>query len=523
MNANRMSSSRVIQFAKGVWRNIVHHGATATRGFKPIARLLKTIWSRKLYISVSTSVMIALVLFTAILVQFPDFVLSIWRWLRMRGDVNYFEMVRNIVLFVGGSFALYIAYWRSFHAIRQQKMDEHERLDEWVQNGSDWSRKPYISVSVGVTIALGLLTAILVQLPDFILSIWRWLRMGGDINNSELARNIFLFVGGPFALYIAYWRSHTANRQQKADARARLDERFQKGSEMLGSNQFVVRMSGITILERLSSEHPKEFHIQVINLLGKFIKHPEREDTRLEGADLQEALMAIGRRGEQGISEHSRRVLDISRSNFNGVKLKYCDFIKVDFLRSTFKKKARILHSKFRKSRLRHVKFDETYFANVVFLRSTLGHASFVSAKLQRVRFINSGLSEANFTDTVFVKGRFKNSVAHGAVFVNANLSEAVFSETHLNLANFFNANLTNANFTQSSLIGANLRDADLKLADLTDVDLSMAKLKNVKNLTQSQLDVACQSLSSPPQLDEGFSWDKEAALERYRVSRESV
>ena len=120
-------------------------------------------------------------------------------------------------------------------------------------------------------------------LSDFILLVWCWLqrawcwlRMGGDVPNSEFVRNVFLVVGGIFALIIAWWRSRIANSHQKTandqletDARARLDERFQKGAEMLGDNKLFIRVSGVTTLAQLSEDHPKEFHVQVVNVLGK--------------------------------------------------------------------------------------------------------------------------------------------------------------------------------------------------------------------------------------------------------------
>ena len=300
------------------------------------------------------------------------------------------------------------------------------------------SYKRHTTAPTTIVGAVVLLATIFFLFPDFILSIWCWLGMGADITNSEILRNIFLFVGGPLALCIAFWRSNTANRQQKTDARARLDERFQKGSDMLGSDKLVVRMSGITILDRLSSEHTEDFHDQVVKLLGKFIKHPISKSGSLEVADLQEALIAISRIGEQEIFEHSRRMLDIAGSNFGGVKLTFCDFLRIDFTASNFGQKAKILSSRFRISKLKFVTFDKADFVNVSFLNSTLGASSFVGAELRRVRFINSGLSDTNFSGTTIVKGRFINSVANRAQFSNATLLESHFFGTRLYHANFF-------------------------------------------------------------------------------------
>ena len=353
--------------------------------------------------------------------------------------------------------------------------------------------------------------------------------MGKRINNSEVLRNIFLFVGGFFALALAYWRSNTAdkhqktaNRQQKKEARARLDERFQQGSNMLGHKDAVVRMSGITILERLSKEKPKKFQMQVVNLLGNFIKHPRRDKHKLAIAELQEALKAIGRiSSNQARVDLSRTILpvDVSGSNLDSIRLNQGNFERVNLWRSTFKK-AVIDNSTFARAILSKTNFDKASLVDVDFSDSTLLLASINDAKLQNVKFKNTKLVNAKLMRSKFKGANFVNSNADFSQFRDSSLIAANFSGASLEKANFLKANLTNADFTNASLIGADLRQTNLESADFRDADLSGANLLGVSNLTQDQLDVACQSSDSPPKLDKCFGWNKFFASKRYDVSR---
>ena len=409
-----------------------------------------------------------------------------------------------------------------------------------------WQRKFRIGVSVAVAIAL--VTAIpflvffIALLWNLFSKLWFWFGVGETLHRSELIRNAALTVVGPLALGIACWRSVIAhkqqvtahkqqviaNMQQQADALSRLDERFQKGSQMLGSKKFVVRMSGMTILEQLFDEHPGKFHTKVVKLLGKFTKSREGELTKLTVIDMQEALLAIGRINRLAIFAYSIRRIDVTHSNFDGVELNGGKFLRIDFFKSTFREKTKIRNFLFRDSRLFLANFDDTFFFNVVFSGSALGNASFVKAKLRNVQFVRSRLHSVSFLNTNLDRCKFIDSYADKAVFSGATLFKVSFSGTSLENANFYRAKLIRAIFSGSSLrsvslIEANLEFADLTDADLTDADLTDANLQGVINLTQAQLDVACQSEGPSPKLDKRFAWDKDAAIRRYMMSRGEI
>ena len=104
---------------------------------------------------------------------------------------------------------------------------------------------------------------------------WCWLSAGES--GSTAIRNLGLVVAAIIALPLAIWRSivaerqaATAQRQSETAQRGLLNERYQKGSEMLGSHVLSVRLGGIYALTRLAREHPGDYHTQIMSLLCAF-------------------------------------------------------------------------------------------------------------------------------------------------------------------------------------------------------------------------------------------------------------
>ena len=178
---------------------------------------------------------------------------------------------------------------------------------------SDWTRHSIAAVS---------LIALIVVSVVF----WDWVSSGES--GSTTIRNIGLVIGGVIALWLAFWRSKIADRQaaaaqRQADTaqkqfeiaeRGLLNERYQRGAEMLGSGVLSVRLGGIYALQRLAKEHPEQYYIQVMQLFCAFVRHPtndknieaeEEEPThpvfRLRD-DVQAIMKAIGSRSEANLN-----------------------------------------------------------------------------------------------------------------------------------------------------------------------------------------------------------------------------
>ena len=310
---------------------------------------------------------------------------------------------------------------------------------------------------------------------------WSWLHPvePATVSNSESLRNVGLLIGGGLAFIFAGWRAWVAERQANAArrqaeiaqhqvevvqgqveaSRAQIEiaqaaaetarqslqnDRYQRATEMLGSEVLTVRIAGIYALERLADEFPELYHLQVIRLFCTFVRvststssselfltsHDEEpeEIPRLR-ADLQEVMRAIGLRGSQGYS------LELAEKDF--------------------------------KLYLRDVNIS-----GVEVRDANLSGAWLTKAKLSRAVLPYADLSGA----------RLRVANLSGAKLRYSNLSEAVFWGADLSEAVLWKANLSGADFC-----GSRARSAAYRTP--------------AYGLTQAQLDEACADPANPPKL----------------------
>ena len=281
---------------------------------------------------------------------------------------------------------------------------------------------------------------------------WEWFATEpcGMESKSTTLRNLVLSIGAIIALGLAVWRGIAADRQAKASRdqaqtsqSSLLNERFQKGSEMIRSEDLSVRLTGIHELQDLAEDHPEQYHIKVMRRFCAFVRRPVEargDKSRLKGAerkpklndyelseDVQEVIMAISYRSNVGIG---------------------------------LEKNAKI--------------------------RLNLTGAVLPLAHLPDAKLAGTDLSDAHFYPENLSDKEAARDVR--LLFSRADLAEADLSGAFL-----FNANLTNA-----FLYGATLSKAYLLGANLTGATLNKAK-----GLTQAQLNEAVADPEKPPDLDD--------------------
>ena len=105
--------------------------------------------------------------------------------------------------------------------------------------------------------------------------VWKWLR--GKESGSATIRNVGLVIGGFIAIPLALWRSIVAHRQAETAQRGLMNERYQKATEMLGSDVLTVRLGGIYALQRLAEEDPEQYHVQIMRLFCAFVRNPVKD------------------------------------------------------------------------------------------------------------------------------------------------------------------------------------------------------------------------------------------------------
>ena len=287
------------------------------------------------------------------------------------------------------------------------------------------------------------------------LSFCFWEDLHGDQDSlSTTIRNVALVIGGVVAVLLAIWRSRVAERQATTAQQGLMNERYQRGSEMLGSRVLSVRIGGIYALVRLAEDHPEQYHVQTMKVFCAFVRSPtydnginshsnndeeqEEEQTRVLRADVQEVMQAIGSRSLMGIS--------LERNEEFQLYLRDAD----------------------------------------------ISHLQVRSANLSGAWLTNSNLSDARLPYADLSDARLRR----------ANLSSAQLRCANLSGVNFRRADLSNGKFWGADLSKAILRHANLSGADLCGADARSPIDKiPARGLTQAQLNLARADPNNPPKL----------------------
>ena len=150
---------------------------------------------------------------------------------------------------------------------------EGHQLMVWLRSRWDWIVRNKFLTCI-IVFAVGLLVFGVVMVCRH----WGWIVTE---SGSTIIRNLGLVIGGIIALGLAFWRLVVADRQSKAaqeqadtSRRSLMNERYQKGAEMLGSQVLAERLGGIYALHSLAEEDPEQHHIQIMRLLCAFVCHP---------------------------------------------------------------------------------------------------------------------------------------------------------------------------------------------------------------------------------------------------------
>ena len=369
-------------------------------------------------------------------------------------------------------------------------------------------------------------TAVLVLIVEIALSISFWNWLSGGESGSTTVRNIGFMIAGSVALPLAIWRATVADRQASAAQcqaaiaqRGLLNERYQKGAEMLGNERLPVRLGGIYALQQLAEDHLEGYHRQAMRLLCTFVRYPSRSQ-RLAGTgqsdekgspirpDVGAAIDAIAYRSDQAITLETeyRFTVHLNSADLRGAKLAHAK------LTGAVLRNANLAHAK-----LRHANLVDTDLVNVDmcdadFYRANLCNADLTNTKLINARFVYANLTRAYLNDAKAAKADFREAIMEGvdlskaimpcATLVDANLTGARLIGAKLPGANFIGTELHGARLTSTKLSDATLEYANLYGASLKDANLSGANLMHVTSLTQAQLDEARADPDKPPKLD---------------------
>ena len=279
---------------------------------------------------------------------------------------------------------------------------------------------------------------------------------------SAIIRNIVLAAAAAIALPLAVWRSIVASRQadaaqsqadmaqcqSKTAQRGLLNERYQKGAGMIGSEVLSVRLGGIYALARLAREDPGDDHTQIMRLLCSFVRHPAGDPVEASMPEEGSTPTAELNRGwdEAGDEEGVDRPLRV-REDVQAVM----------------------------------TAVGERSEAQIAIEEEMEYRLDLIGADLKFVRLDDAVLDNVNLID--------------------ADLTSAVLFGAKLKGAYLRGTNFENAKLFRANLGGVRLSRVNLENADLLNANLTRTVMRRCEGLTQEQIDRAVAHEDNPPKL----------------------
>ena len=153
-----------------------------------------------------------------------------------------------------------------------------------LESSSFWLVLSVVLLLVGVGLTIGF---------------WDWLHPESSptASNSETLRNSGILIGGVLAFVFAVWRGWVTERQANAARsqaetaeQALLNERYQRGVEMLYSEVPSVRLGGSRVLQELVEDRPDLYSIRVTRLLFDSVSNPTGSEDGRNGPNSDEEL-----------------------------------------------------------------------------------------------------------------------------------------------------------------------------------------------------------------------------------------
>lgn len=380
-----------------------------------------------------------------------------------------------------------------------------------------------------------------------------WLTSGESA--STTLRNMGLIVAAAIGLPLAIWRSVIAERQANAARRQseiatqnQLNERFQKGAEMLGNADIEsVRIGGVHALARLASEHPVSFHLPVMQLFCAFVVDRTGQDANeqnssiesgeaganqtdamlsearddaiggrerdpIESApaefhgptiaadrevgpvpslakDVREVMSRIAQRNEQQIELEKQENfrMDLADASLPGLIFHGADFSSFDLTKADLRR-VRCWRTRFQRAVLPGADLSAANMIGADFRDADMRRVNLTAARLTGADLRNADLGLVDIVGQNLWKGALFPSTMRGVQLQGADLRGADFGSADMRGASLGGANVEKASLGGANLTGADLRAAKLKGAGLGRANLSEANLGGGADLTEAEL-----------------------------------
>ena len=344
--------------------------------------------------------------------------------------------------------------------------------------GTNTNERAIALVFVGILAGVVIMAFALAFLLDSLS--WDWERLTGSQspNLIEAWRNIGLIALGIVGVGLATWRSILAHQQnQNAVAQRRISERgmnvdrYQKGAQMLESEELSVRIAGIYGLRELAISDPKESYIIVQSLLFAFIREKSKSRApRPAVADDQAAGAADGHTHFEDLGPDVHEALDATKALRKAIPDAHQLEAEAEWLPNLAGanlSSARLSDANLSGANLIGADLSGAHFGSADLSGANLGYANLTGAKLFHANLSDVNLFEANLSDVNLFEANLS-----GASLFNANLSRAKLYYANLSGTSLGEADLSGAKLGFANLAGAHLGGADLSDADFDESEL---------------------------------------------------
>ena len=312
---------------------------------------------------------------------------------------------------------------------------------------------------------------------------------------GQLLGGLAVLIGAGFAYY-------QTQRTVQASHDLLINQQISKGFEQLGSTTLVIRLGGIYALEGVMKTSD-DYYQPVLGALCAFVREGATQPKDQSGpsakltpmsTDIQAALTVIGRRSKGGSVDLS--AADLSAANLRDANLSDANLSDANL------SDANLIGAHLSRANLSGANLRGTDLSTAELNSAFLISANLSAADLRDANLSGANLSGADLSNADLGNANLSGADLSNADLGNANLSDANLSGAHLSRANLRDANLSDANLSDANLIGAhlsranlsdaNLSGAKLSVTDLSAADLNGANLRDVKGITQDQLNEAC-------------------------------
>lgn len=365
-------------------------------------------------------------------------------------------------------------------------------------------------------------------------------------SENEARKTLATILGGIVVLAGAYFTWQNVQLAKEGQ----VTDRFAKAIEQLGAvdgsgnKKLEVRLGGIYALERIANQSERDYW-PIMEVLTAYVrentpyKPQESIDysqaapvtaapvtaapvTRPLPIDIQAILTVISRRDRK--YEPKGKFLDLRGADLEEAILSPADLVNVNF-RGTNLRKADLHGAVLDDANLSGANLSgaDLIGANLPgadLSKADLGRANASGANLRNAKIIWAQVGATNFSGADLRNAKIEGNFA--ANLRNANLSGADLSKGYVNGADLSGANLSGANLGGASIPGvgdlvgtgiyrARLAGANVHGANFTRARVSDTDLREVRGLTQEQVDVATGNSGTqlPDNLHRPESWEK--------------